>query len=294
MGTQFVWVGTIGFLVTLIILIVRAAQKKKLIVSLIMLAAFALCFVIGISMSVSEIKKHDEVNRIARENYVPVPDVFGVDHNVAKQLVEAAGYECSVIGVEPEAVLSSHPGYAEGQVYKTGVVIKINNNVYYYDEYFSPLAPNNKVILYYTVKDFVWIKVEEATTSKPAQMPEPEVAIETTAESPLPEKAPTDTPMYADFPSIPDLGAMNNIEPYHIDKSTEMTTYMYGIEAFEDGAGDGLVVAYNTALEKAGFVQIDNVDKSTSKILVYSNNRYSVVFAIDILNASLNVGIIKE
>ena len=95
-------------------------------------------------------------NTNSQEKFVPVPNVMGIGHAEAKAALEFAGFDVTEIEADASSIL---PNSVWGKrSVKKGEVFKVNDEIdfNYSDNEHFPIAPNNKVIIYYAKADYTY------------------------------------------------------------------------------------------------------------------------------------------
>ena len=90
-----------------------------------------------------------------KKDFRAVPNIMGVDHTDAKKVLTDAGFEVTEIEADAESVLA---GTIHKRTVKKGQVFKINDesNPNYSDNSYSPIAKDQKVVIYYAKEDYTY------------------------------------------------------------------------------------------------------------------------------------------
>lgn len=125
--------------------------------------------VLAMILSISFTSTHmDNVARIrerdrAREEFIAVPNVIGVNYEEAQRIVENAGFTATVSPIDAEQVVRGAGTWRQGDV------IRMNDSTSGQDRHTSPIAPDGHVILFYAREDFT---IEATPTPEPTPTPE--------------------------------------------------------------------------------------------------------------------------
>jgi beta-lactam-binding protein with PASTA domain len=85
------------------------------------------------------------------EEYIPVPNVMGIDYNAAQGVLEDADFTVTAVEADASTILQTSlydRSVMKGQVFKVNDELDPNYNDY------STITKTNKVVIYYAVEDY--------------------------------------------------------------------------------------------------------------------------------------------
>ena len=90
-------------------------------------------------------------------NFTPVPNVMGIEHSDAKEILENSGFKVVAIETDPSNILPKSYWSRVDREVKKGHVFKVNDEVSpdYKDHSPSGIAENKSVVIYYANEDYV-------------------------------------------------------------------------------------------------------------------------------------------
>ena len=92
---------------------------------------------------------------VSDPDWVAVPNVMGMNYNDAIRTLENFGFEVTAVGADASTILS---GNVWDRSVLQGQVFRVNNetNPNYWDSEWSPIAPNNMVVITYAIADYIF------------------------------------------------------------------------------------------------------------------------------------------